>query len=190
MANILTLAETNQFSFVCPIFNSTTKLAACLKLRELKWMGKEIDKRAGCQAAMNCSKCPAAKIVSDIIYQKHQDGTPDNYGSREPVVGKLRADVLEAILPVMYFEKEINSPRLSEAERALMLTANDRIKEQLKTAPKGEGKFASRTSTATPIGERPRAVVRVAKPEAKPTIDANIANAARSGNMAAAISQE
>lgn len=188
MAKLMTFAEENQFSFVCPIFNAETKLASCLKLREMKWMGKRIEKRLGCQVAMDCAKCPATAIVDQIVWGKHPQGTPDNYGSAVPVVGKLRADVLNKVRRTLLQDKRLSAYPISDTERQLLLTANDRIDEQLKTAPAGEGRFVSEHSSRviSDSSERPKPKRKAAQPP-KPAND-TIADAARTGDLSAAIS--
>lgn len=188
MAKLMTFSEDNQFSFVCPIFNATTKLASCMKLREMVWMGQKPDKRVGCQAAMRCSKCPATSIVNQIIWGKFPQGTPDNYGSKEPVVGKLRSDILHRLRRTMLQDRIMDTYPLSDIERQLLLTANDRIDEQLKTAPVGEGRFVTTTYSSESTPATPRRRVREKTELVETARNDNIADAARTGNMAVAIS--
>jgi hypothetical protein len=183
----MTLSEENQFQFVCPIFNTEVKMAGCMLLREKKWMGQGPSIRRGCQAAMSACKCPAAAIVDQINYGRYPDGVPDNYGAKTPTTGKLRADILDRIRRPMVLSKTLDDYGVSPAERQLLLTANDRIEAQMKSAPGGEGKFVSRNATlAETVTERRRPTTRTSTPAPKPAND-TVANAARTGDMTAAI---
>ncbi len=183
MGYYLTLSGDNQFQFTCPVFNANTKMAACVALREAVWMGKTVAKRQGCQAAMNCSMCPAAAIVKQISYGHGL--VSDDYGSKEPKMGKLHADVLERIRNVIPIERELSRFTLSDAERQLLLTAKERIDSQLKTAPGANGKstaFVEPKKQATFLREPTEA-------RKAPTNTQNeaINRAAMTGDMTAAI---
>lgn len=188
----LTLSEENQFSFVCPLFDVTTKMAQCMKLRELKWMGRPIVNkegqsiRRGCQAAMDCGKCPAAEAVSQIIYSKAKEGVPDFYGSKTPVVGKLRTDLLQRIRAAMMRESVMEKYGVPDAERALLETANSRIDAQLKVAPKGEGNYSPRFASDEPVTTRRRTTARSVRRET-PVVSKQQNDAALTGDLAAAI---
>ena len=190
MARLLTFAEDNQFTFVCPIFNATTKIASCIKLREVVYMGNRPDKRVGCQAAMRCGKCPSNAVVDQIIWGKFPEGTPDNYGSKEPVLGKLRSDILQKVHRILLQDKVLSSYPLSDAERQLLMTANERIEEQLKTAPQGVGKFASRDRMSDSGDRAPRRKTREQAGSRAPSSarNDNLADAARSGDLSVAVS--
>ena len=138
----LTLAPENEFQFVCPIFNAKTKMAACMVLRERVWMGQPTEKRQGCQAAMNCSMCPAAAIVERI---GKRDGTPhsDDYGSTEPKIGKIHAQILERVRNTIPIKAVLDRFTLTANERELLATTRARIDEQLKTAPGRDGRTTS-----------------------------------------------
>jgi hypothetical protein len=180
----LTLSAKNQFQFTCPVFNAETKMSACMALREAVWMGKHVEKRLGCQAAMNCGMCPAATIVSRINYAK--EAVSDDYGSIEPKKGKLHANILQRIVNVIPRMKELERIGVSETERELMLTARSRIEAQLKTAPDANGKAnfiePRRIQNDKPISSR-----IAAKPAAVKTKNEAINQAARTGDMSAAI---
>ncbi|TDW20376.1 hypothetical protein EV128_1256 [Rhizobium azibense] len=190
MPHYLTLARENEFQFNCPVFNANTKMAACMALREAVWMGKTVEKRQGCQAAMNCGMCPAAAIVSKINYSR----TPvsDDYGSKEPKVGKLHADILERIRNIIPIPRELGRFALTDNERELLNSTRGRIEAQLKTAPGASGKetafveprrsISNITTTRRPLeAEGKRTVVQ------KTTQNQAINNAAKTGDMAAAI---
>ena len=138
----LTLAPENEFQFVCPVFNAKTKMASCMVLRERVWMGQETDKRQGCQAAMNCSMCPAAVIVTQISKHAAQP-VSDDYGSVEPKVGKLHASILERIRNTIPIKSMLDRFALTPSERDLLVSTRGRIDEQLKTAPGRDGKATS-----------------------------------------------
>lgn len=135
MEKMLTLSKDNKFSFVCPLFNATTKLASCVYLRDLVWKGKTVPQRRGCQAAMKSGKCPAAQIVSGIAFGYARGDQDSAYGATEEKVGKLRAEVLSRIRPVMMQEKIIQQLNVPAKEIMLLEGANERIDAQLKTAP-------------------------------------------------------
>lgn len=177
----LTLDNDNAFQFVCPIFNVTTKMSLCMKLRELVWMGKRPEVRTGCQACMSSGKCPAAAIVSKISYGRE---VPDEYGSKEPILGKLRKDILERIHRPIVLEKTLNEFRVPPAERELIATASERIGKMIGAAPlpstdgpPSRSAFDSETAAPKPP--------RKAKPKADNSNQIN--QAARSGDLAAAI---
>jgi len=181
MAHYLTLSAKNQFTFTCPTFNAETKMAACMALREAVWMGKTVDKRRGCQAAMNCGMCPAAAIVSRINYAK--EAVSDDYGSIEPKKGKLHRNILERILNVIPRAKELERIGVSDAERELLMTTRPRIEAQLKSAPGDKAQFIEpRRVRETPISTR----ISMPRPKVDAAQDA-INHAAATGDMAAAI---
>jgi hypothetical protein len=177
----VTLSYRNKFTFTCPIFNSKTEMGACMKLRDLVWAGAQVDVRRGCQAAMGCSMCPVAALVSMHIYNNNWDN--DFHGSIEPKEGKLHAQVLDRVARVIPREDIVKKLGLSETEHSLLYSARERIAEQLKTAP----------------GEKPKAAsdyeapARASKPKPKksaapaPKTEDAVATAAKSGDLAAAI---
>jgi hypothetical protein len=179
-----TLSTTNQFVFTCPIFDADTKMAACMALREAVWMGKHIEKRRGCQAAMRCGMCPAAAIVSKIIYS--QAAVSDDYGATEPKKGRLRADILGRIANVIATESVITKFGLSDRELELIRSARPRIVEQMKTAP-----GATKTAAFVEPKARNTAAVkptrRTATPKPIETKPDAITTAATTGDMAAAL---
>jgi hypothetical protein len=187
MAHYLTLSRENEFQFTCPVFNATTKMAACMVLREAVWMGKRVEKRQGCQAAMNCSMCPAAAIVNKMSFARQP--VSDDYGSKEPKVGKIHADILERIKNIIPIQRELGRFALSDNERQMLLTTRGRIEEQLKTAPGRDGKttaFIEPKRRGSLINEPVEASPRAARP-AKPAQDNTINHAAMTGDMTAAI---
>lgn len=174
--------ERNKFRFVCPIFNSETSMASCVLLRNLAMSGKPGDKRRGCQACIMSGKCPAAAIVSRIIYGRE---VPDDYGSETPIVGKLRQSVLNRVHRVIVQEKHMSLCGISDVERKLIATANERIAKMLLTAPKDSGDSAPRHAVTS------RAPAKSRK-SAAPKVKANetVMNAAMTGDMTAAINAE
>lgn len=184
MAQYLTLADENQFQFVCPIFNVETKMRLCNTLRDLVYAGRPPAVRKGCQACMRAGKCPAAQIITRISFGAGKVG--DDYGATEPTVGKLRQDVLERIAPVIVLESVLNSMQVPDAERELIATANDRIQAQLKSAPKPSGEFVSR-AVKSEFGSSARKR-STPKPKAPANTNTAINAAAASGDLAAAIS--
>lgn len=173
MATELPIAG-NQFSFVCPIFNVSTKMAACVKLRTMVYRGQGPEVRKGCQACMASNKCPAIHAVNSMIYGKEKAEFP--YVSPTPVEGKLRADILERIAPVVVQSAHLQKFSVPASEVALIQTANERIIKQLGGAPKQGGKTGgSKMSSA-----------RRAKSETAP-VQTSVQQAAATGDLTAAI---
>lgn len=176
---LVTLSPANKFTFVCPLFDAKTMMGHCVQLRDIVWKGKTFPKRLGCQAAMKCGKCPASELISMHIF----NGTWNNdfHGSREAKEGKLHAAVLARIERVVMQESVMNALGVSSAERQKLADANERIAQQLKTAP---GEAPERASSY----DAPRVAARKAsKPAPRPVTD-KINEAARTGDMSAAIS--
>lgn len=182
MTKYLSLSEENQFCFTCPVFNARTKMAACTTLRELVWRGERVEKRRGCQVAMKSGMCPAAAMVSLYSYNKNWDN--DFHSSDVEKDGKLHAQVLEKIVNKLPMEKLYHRYEVAEAEIKLLETANDRIEQQLKTAP-GERLSRAEGASHTKAGKR-----RKAAAAPKQTVPTEIQSAAASGDMSAAINQE
>ena len=170
----ISLSDENAFQFVCPLFNAKTKMGSCTKLREMVWMGKHVPVRRGCQAAMRCGKCPAADMVSRYCFDKNW--TNDHHGSVEPKEGKLMRSILERIRNVLMRDKVMDECGVPANERLLLESANERIDQQMKTAP-GE---ASRNYTPTAARKT------VSAPPTAPK-ESEINQAAATGNLTAAI---
>lgn len=199
MAFYLTLSHTNEFRFECPVFNAQTKMASCMVLRDAVWAGRYVEKRKGCQVAMRCGMCPAARIVDKISYSR--DVASDDYGSLEPKVGKLNADILDKILRVIPIPSELERGSISPEERQLLLTTRTRIEAQLKSAPKSPSYVAPKQIRATIYeagdtrGDRARRTIvtsearsiRDVPAKTAPKINQTINEAARTGDMSAAI---
>lgn len=202
MPKYLTLSEENQAVFECPTVGAKSKVAQCMKLREMVWMGTQIDKRHACKVAMKCSMCPAAAIVKNISMAGQQP-VSDDYGSTEPRVVKIHANVLERIKNTLPITSVLDRAPLSPEERQRLLTSRQRIEEQLKTAPGRNGKstpFVAPTkvdsafSPSKSVGRRGRIedehdredvipMSRVSKTNRNETIN----KAALTGDMTAAI---
>jgi hypothetical protein len=168
----VTLSDTNQFQFVCPIFNVKTKMKLCTQLRELVWMGKQVAVRKGCQACMRASKCPAAEIVRQISYGRGQ--VPDDYGSDTPVEGKLRKELLQRLAPIVVDNKILDHFGVPDAERVLIESASERMHKLAGSAP-------GATSS------KPKATVRRARPAAPDNNTTAVQKAAATGDLAAAL---
>lgn len=129
-----TLDPANQLSFVCPIFDSTTTMRSCVKVRTHYALGQRLPVRRGCQACMDAGKCPAAAIIKRIAFSNHYD--PDlEFASGEPVVAKLSAQVLSRLEPIVVPLTTIQRYECSQAERDLIESSSVRIAAQLGTAP-------------------------------------------------------
>lgn len=178
------LCFNNQFKFTCPLFNTKTRMGACVQLRFMFYAGLKTEVRRGCQAAMACNKCPAAEMVRRYSFNKTWDN--DHHGSKTPKDGKLMLSLLERIRPVMMRDNILDQYRVPDAERALLLTANSRIEEQMKTAP---GKPSRSASDFEPIKSqpRPRSELVQARPKPVAPIPSSINEAAITGDLAAAI---
>lgn len=170
-----TLSYANAFAFTCPIFNVETKMAGCVKLRDLVWRGKTVEVRRGCQVCMKASKCPAAVIVQSLAMSNRPQ--PDDYGSVEPRSGKLRKDVLERILPVVVMEADLGRYGVPAAEVALIQSANERIAAQLGHAP-----GASQARAQAQVGTSRRKTREKAAPASSAAL-----SAAETGDLSAAI---
>lgn len=167
----------NLFSFKCPIFEVTTKISHCLKLRYLFWRGERPDVRKGCQACMRSGKCPAAVILQ----KKYPDGRSwqDEYASAVPVEGRIRKDVLERIHRIIVMERTLNDFGVPDAERAKIETASDRIGKMIGAAPLSDSHisgYASQEDTGGPVKRRRSSATST-----------TIKNAAASGDLAAAV---
>lgn len=177
-----TLDPTNQFTFTCPVFNAETRISACIKLREKVWRGERVEVRMGCQACMSAGKCPTAHIVQRMAMSNAP--LEDSYAAREPRSGKLLANVLERILPVVVTESNLVRFGVSDVERDLIAGANDRILKQLGSAP------SERSTRTTMRGSGGRGLSRpkIITPEVQPITSA-VNTAAATGDLSAAISQ-
>ena len=176
------LSYSNQFQFTCPLFNTTTRMGACVKLRDMFYAGVRTEVRRGCQAAMACSKCPASEMVRRYAYNSDWDN--DHHGSKTPKDGKLMLALLERIRPVMMRDNIMDQYRVPDAERALLLSANTRIDEQMRTAP---GKPSRVASEFEPIKSQPRKKIEAENSPSKQSVNQNINQAAITGDLAAAI---
>lgn len=176
----------NHFSFTCPIFNVETKMSACMQLREQVWMGRKPEVRRGCQACMRASKCPVVKIVQKISYDKSYDGM--EYFSATPVRGRIGRSVLQHILPTVVPFHLIDQSGASDVERRLIASAEERIVQQLSSAPKDD-QVRSRRTIKSSDGNAPRKLVSrsTAKPKSS---EPKVSNAAATGDLSAAINQE
>lgn len=173
----VTLSEKNQFQFTCPVFDAKTAMGACMKLRDRVWKGQATEKRQGCQVAMKCGKCPAAELVAMHIYNKAWDN--DFHGSVEPKAGKLHVAVLAKVERTMIQDSIMRRYAVSAAEKSLLLSATERIQIQMRTAP---GEAPGTVSDYTPPKRQ-----KAAAP-ATPSKPDKLTEAARTGNLAAAIS--
>lgn len=175
----------NQFTFTCPIFNVDTKFGHCEELRHRVYRGERPEVRKGCQACMSAGKCPVAREVNRSIYQRVSLVEP--YHSEEVKNGKLRAEVLQEIRPVIIPDAVYERFNVSASERALMQSANERIDKQLGSAPSKDLKpYVDRTPRSVESRTTYKASPgRVAPP--KPKAEPNRSNAAATGDMSAAL---
>lgn len=177
-----TLDPENQFQFKCPIFNAETKMATCVKLRNMVWRGQQPAQRKGCQACMSAGKCPVAVIAQRMAMSNPAHPVEDPYQSATPVVGKLRKDVLMRIKNVVVMSSTLQRFRLSEAELTAIETSSDRIRMMIGSAPNGS------TATAVIKGKgRKRKSLSNPKPSEVKETSNSIKMAAASGDLSAAI---
>lgn len=174
------LSYKNKFTFTCPVFNAKTTMGACTRLRDMTTAGKTMEIRKGCQAAMKCGMCPAAAMVQ--MYWQNSSWKNDHHGSLESKEGKLHAQVLERIVRVVPQEPVLSRIGVSASERDLMHTARERIEAQLNTAP---GETFNRREVSD--YEAPKRKRKTAAPTPKPEINNKLAEAARTGDLSAAI---
>lgn len=176
MSDLMFAAE-NKFSFNCPIFGTETRFSACMKLRDMVWKGQQVEIRRGCQAAMMACKCPVTNIVQKAV-MSHDEKQETRYAAREPVVGKLHADVLAAILPVIVTEMSMVRYAVGGVERELLASSNTRIEAQLGVAPSKEKPTRRATNAPPPEAHAPKTK----------TVKTTIQTAAETGDLSAAIS--
>lgn len=179
----LTFSAQNKFSFICPIFDVSTQMRACVRLRDKVYRADRVEVRRGCQACITSSKCPAAEIVRRIAF--NSSTATDELSSKEEITGKLPSDILEAILPVMVMEQTLVKYGVSHEERELIASSGERIAKQMTTAPRNRNSAPKPSQTSVDTAARRRAVVpavTVEKPES-----AAINKAAAQGDLSAAI---
>ena len=181
MTKYLSLSYTNKFTFTCPIFDAKTTMGACTRLRDGQMGGKPIALRRGCQAAMRCGMCPAAEMVR--MYWQNSSWKNDHHGSAEVKEGKLHAQVLERIVNVIPQEKVLNYYGVSDVEKERLYSARERIAAQLKTAP---GETVNKVSDYE-APKRKRVAKPTAAPAQQPAISSAVSEAAKSGDLSAAI---
>lgn len=127
-----TLATENQLIVNCPVFPTKSRIAACFVLRDLVWRGDgPPDKRAGCQAAMTCGKCPIDRLVKRMVRTGE-----DKYHSTEQTVRDFDDELLDATGKVLITDKTLNSYALSAAEQKYLLQHNEDAKNYVSKATK------------------------------------------------------
>jgi hypothetical protein len=174
MSHYQTLFPENQLRIICPIFNAETKFSDCVRLRHKVWRGERPAVRQGCQACMSAGKCPVAVIVQRMAMAPLSAPMPDDYHASEPRRGKLKADVLERIAPVIVTERVMARYSLSDTEISAITSANARISKQAGSAPE-----------PTSSSPSPRK-----KPARKRAPDNAVNQAAASGDMSAALNKD
>jgi hypothetical protein len=185
MKSYLTLQPENKFSFTCPIFDAKVSMRSCVLLQEKVYRGQSIQTRRGCQACISSSKCPAAEVIRRISFRS-SDAT-DHCSSTEDKHGRLPAEALERIHPVLVLETELRRFGVSDAERALIADSAARIAAQMGTAPreKVEPRRMVQSSTSEPRRPSQRPAERVSAP--KTTTPTTINKAAATGDLSAAL---
>lgn len=187
MTNISCLSPENVFVFTCPIFDVDTKISKCMKLRHKVWRGERIETMRGCQACMTSSKCPAALIVSKLGMAKDFKQL-ERYAADAPEKGRLHADILEGVLPVLVQAEAYRRFDVPALERNMIESAHARIQAQLDTAPTESGARrvklkAQAPATGSTFVARDAGGSSVSKTETKSATQI----AAETGDLAAAI---
>ena len=182
MTQALALSPDNKMTFTCPIFDAPTPVRSCVKLQNMVYMGKRPEVRLGCQACISASKCPIDHVVRAFAYNRATE--EHDLSSVDPATGKLPAIILERVLPVAVMDHTLTVYRVSEPERVMIRSANERIEQQLATAPRSKGNSTRvRKSTQAPA---PRKKI-VDPPSVAPAVASTIKSAAESGDLSAAI---
>lgn len=177
------LKHSNQFKFKCPVFDTETRMGACVRLRDLVAAGAPPVVRQGCQVAMRCGKCPAQEMVSKYCFDKNW--TNDHHGSSTPKEGKLMKAILEKVRRPLIQDRVLTSFNPSERERELLLSANERIDQQLKTAPAESNRRGVQLDNK-PVSYTSQKIATVKEDNATVS-DVTINKAAAEGDLAAAI---
>jgi hypothetical protein len=168
-----TFERENQFQFVCPVFQATTKIASCLVLRDAVWRGEKVEQRQGCQCAMRSGKCPVPTIVTQMVRLKS-----DPYHSAEPTVGKLSYDILDGIAPVLVTDTMMGRFMLSAQEEKLLRQGN----EDARSGKRVIQKKPRRQERVVEMED-----VKETEQEPASTDASELMRAAQSGDMSAAI---
>jgi hypothetical protein len=175
----LTLSPENQLLITCPIFNSNTKIAGCFQLHGLYMRGEGPPVRRGCQVAMAAGKCPVNVILKDML---RKDDDP--YHSVTAKLGNLAPDILDRIAPVLVLERHIERANLPPAEAAALMKANEDARSGIRKVVKAKRKI---DPTPDQMVAMQPSVLKTST-ETKPA--AAVMEAAKSGDMAAAINEE
>lgn len=178
---ILALSTQNKITFTCPIFDVSTQMRSCVKLRDMFMRGEKPQVRKGCQACMASGKCPALEIVRRFAFGVAT--AEDDLSSTTETHGKLPASVLERIAPLIVLPNTMTQYRISDVERQMIETSRERIEAQLRTAPRGEKSSRITRVSAAPEERKPSKIGKV--PDAP--VASKITSAAATGDLSAAI---
>lgn len=178
-----TLSPSNRFAFVCPVMATEVEIRTCILLREKVYKGARIEARRGCQACIRSSKCPAAELVRRIAFGA-TDQT-EHCASAERVVGKIPADVLERIAPIIVRDCDLHGFGVPSAEAALIRSSRERIDAQIATAPRERVSTRRMPVDQTHHTRTQRAAKPIVMPET--TTTTHIEKAAATGDLAAAL---
>lgn len=181
--------ENNKAMIHCPVFDAKTKVSACETLRYRVWRGENPEVRKGCQACMRTGKCPVAKIIDRMNYEKGYRA--EEYVAAEPVEVKLEKWVLERIRPTIVPDNAVQQHGASAPETKLILTANERIDKMMGSAPTVAKKATRVVSSSKAVSRKTtKAATNTLDPvKTDASADARAA-AARSGDLGAAINEE
>lgn len=174
----MALSEVNQYVFTCPIFNVDTKLSNCVKLDDMVRRGQGPDVRQGCQVCMRASKCPI-RHLTNAMFRRGEDLC----FSSTPKKGKLPAEILQRIDPIVVLNFHYYGLTPSEKERDMIERVNGRGRIDPKNGASMES-VASKPKQSAPT--RP---ARKTHASVDASTDATTHEAARTGDMAAAINK-
>lgn len=164
-----TLSPDNQLRIQCPVFNAETRIASCFTLRDIVWRGERPAQRAGCQCALIAGKCPIPVVLQRMIRTRE-----DALHSTEPKVVKFDDETLDRISTVIITDTEMRRHSLSPQEEKALARCNEDAR-----------------SGKREIKKAPRRMERVIDDDPpKADVDNKIAQAAKTGDLGAAISTE
>lgn len=163
-----TFSVNNQFVITCPIFGADTKIAVCLQLREMVWVGKRPTKRRGCQACMSAGKCPMVKMMRRVVLT----GKDPGLYSSEPRKGRLESVVLDQIGPIVVLESTIDRFEVDGVERRKIVEANDQARHHAPASVKSSEKRVRKSNVMAPSGAAATGDMSAAVNEAMKDVDA------------------
>ena len=176
MPECKTLQTDNRFTFACPIFGASVELRGCLRLHEHQMVGRPVEVRQGCQAAMASSKCPVWSM-----HQMMRHGR-DDWHATDTTVRSLGEDVIARIERVQTLDMHLNRYSVPARERELLDEANAMWTKGVKKP----SKFQKGSSAPVELSRISDAGKSGSASASAP--DDELMTAASTGNLGAAIS--